>query len=158
MTAVVEVGHIPSASAKSPVSLLSDLTSPCQSGMISPRRSARPAPLEPPYGLHRRPTDMTPVPIPSTSPLPSAIAPTSPAAVVIPDDRYINGLIDALIERSGEPQSVLAQRMGIKKQSLNQYKTQRRGRPSVQWLARLAAICGARLVLEFPTRPLEGRR
>ncbi len=63
-------------------------------------------------------------------------------------------LIEEILDRAGLPQSEICRRLGIKTQSLNQYRTLRRKRPSIQWLCRLADACGARLIIEFPARPL----
>jgi predicted XRE-type DNA-binding protein len=91
-------------------------------------------------------------------PLPSSATPTHnrpSLAAVIADDRAIMSLIEQLLDRSGLPQTEIARRLGIRKQSLNQYRHLRRKRPSIQWIARLADACGARLFVEFPARPLQ---
>lgn len=89
-------------------------------------------------------------------PLPSSTANivTPSLAVVGQDPRSVQRLIELLIERSGTPQAELARRMGITIQSLNQYKMGRRQSPSLAWMARLAEVCGARITIEFPSRPL----
>lgn len=93
--------------------------------------------------------------MPNPVPLPSLYSPAKPTtSVVLPDDRVVNSLIEQLLNRAGLPEAELARRLGIKRQSLNQYKISRRRRPSVQWLARLAEACGARLLIEFPAKPL----
>jgi len=94
-----------------------------------------------------------PGPLPGATP---AIETTS-LAVVLADDQALQGLIALLIERSGCSQGELCRRMGLSKQSLNQYRTLRRNRPTLQWFVRLAETCGARLMLEFPGRPLAGQ-
>lgn len=76
-------------------------------------------------------------------------------AVVSPDDRALTSLIARLIEDSGLHQVELANRMGVKRQSINQYRIGRRTHPSVQWLARLVAACGGRLIIEFPKSGIE---
>lgn len=73
-------------------------------------------------------------------------------AVVLSDDRAIMNLIEQLLARSGMTDSEIAERLGIRRQSLTQYRYLRRKRPSVAWLARLAEATGARLYLEWPAR------
>lgn len=88
------------------------------------------------------------VPLPSTLHAPRPT--THQTAVVIPDDRALMGLIEMLLERAGVPQAEIARRLGIRHQSLNQYRWLRRKRPSIQWLVKLANACGARIIIEFP--------
>lgn len=59
-------------------------------------------------------------------------------------------LVQVFVERAGVSQAELARRMGIKPQSFSQYLGRRRVRPSLQWMARLALVCGGRLWVEFP--------
>jgi len=85
--------------------------------------------------------------------LPPITLQSSPAkATVINDGRSIAYLVDLLIARSGVSQKEVARRLGVAPQSLNQYRMKRRARPSAQWLARLAEVCGARLVVELGSR------
>ena len=86
---------------------------------------------------------MIPNNLPSSSPDPS-----TRSTAVIADDRAVVYLVEQLILKSGLSQSELARRLGIRLQSLNQYR--RRKRPGVIWLAKLAEVCGGRLVVEFP--------
>lgn len=79
---------------------------------------------------------------------PSRPDPTTGTAAIVADDRAVVYLIDQLIAKSGLSQSELARRLGIRLQSLNQYR--RRKRPGVVWLAKLAEACGGRLYVEFP--------
>lgn len=97
------------------------------------------------------PHPLPPMPLPSSSP---ASALPASVMIIVEDDRAIQRLIETLLDRSGLTQSELARRLGITFQSLNQYKYLRRKRPSVQWFTRLAHACGARVVLEFPSRPI----
>jgi transcriptional regulator with XRE-family HTH domain len=64
-------------------------------------------------------------------------------------------LIDQLLAHAGLSQTEVAERLGIRVQSLNQYRYLRRKRPSLRWFARLAEACGARITLEFPAKPLK---
>lgn len=91
-----------------------------------------------------------PVLVPSTS----TALPAPTTAVVISDDAAIAGLINMLLKRAGLTNAEAARRMGNSSQALSQYRRMRRTRPSIQWFARLAEICGARFYLEFPSRPL----
>ena len=101
--------------------------------------------------LQATPPLEAPVPIPSSG----SFGPTPQSrqiAVISTDDRAVMGMIELLLDRAGVPQAEVARRLGIRFQSLNQYRWLRRKRPSIQWFARLANACGARLVIEFPTK------
>ena len=93
--------------------------------------------------------NLPPIPVPSAYRLSNAYS-----AVILPDDKSLHILVDMLIERSGLSMSEVARRLGIDRHSLSQYKYGRR-RGTVGWLTRLAGVCGARVILEFPTRSLE---
>lgn len=90
-----------------------------------------------------------PVPLPSTS----ASNPAS-IVVVLNDPRAVTNLISQLLARSGMSQAELCRRLGIRPQSLQQYRAGRRSKPSAEWLARLVQVCGGRMIVEFPTTPL----
>lgn len=60
-------------------------------------------------------------------------------------------VIQMILERAGLSQSEVARRLGIRQQSISQYQTARRANPSLIWVARLAEICGARLIVEWPS-------
>lgn len=94
---------------------------------------------------------MNPFPFPSQSVNP----PTSNLAVVLHDDRAIARLIDELLDRSNLTVSEAAERIGVSKQSVHQYRSLRRKRPSIQWLARLVEACGGRIFVELPTKQLK---
>jgi transcriptional regulator with XRE-family HTH domain len=53
-----------------------------------------------------------------------------------------------VIERSGLSQAEIAKRLGITRQTVNQAVLARR-RPTLQWFAKLAGVCGAVVVVEF---------
>lgn len=67
---------------------------------------------------------------------------------VVADDRAIHSLIEAMITKSGLSQSEVARRLGIKIQSLAQYKRVRK--PSLIWLVRLAEVTGCKVYVELP--------
>lgn len=79
---------------------------------------------------------------------PSRSDPSTGTSAIVPDDRAVVYLIDTLISRSGLSQSEIARRLGIKLQSLNQYRRKRR--PGLIWFAKLVTACGAELNVRFP--------
>lgn len=88
---------------------------------------------------------------------PLPIDPASPVAgpqpaTVLSEGVLISRLIEEVIARSGMSYTEVATRLGIKVQTLNQYRYGFRPNPSVSWLSRLALVCGGRLVLEMPPR------
>lgn len=93
---------------------------------------------------------MLPIPIPSSHTPPDRKS----ILVAVDDYRATIALIDELLERAGLTQAEVARRLGITKQGVHQYRSLRRARPSVQWMAKLAQVCGGRLVVEFPPTPL----
>jgi len=105
----------------------------CRQSRYKPRISAVPTPLPSSFSSSRGPR---------------------PAAVIQSDPRGIPRLIEVILSRAGMPAAEVARRLGIQPQALNQYRTGRRINPSVLWLARLAAVCGGRVVVEFPEREM----
>ena len=65
-------------------------------------------------------------------------------------------VVEELLERADLSQTAASKQLGITRQSLHQYVVSRRTSPSVQWLARLCNLCGAKLIVEWPQSP-EGR-
>lgn len=114
---------------------------------LADQRSISPDASHPVYRSHSD-LDYDFVPLPSAH-LPHKLPPPS-SAIVLADDRAITGVISVLLERSGMPAAQVAAQMGVKPQSLNQYKIGRRLKPSARWLAKLAQVCGGRLVVELP--------
>lgn len=92
---------------------------------------------------------MIPIPLPSTSE-----TPRSNTSIILTDEQAIVALIDQLIHRSGLSYSEVARRLGVLPNAINQYRHFRRKRPSLWWMNRLAAVCGARIVVEWPQRPV----
>lgn len=93
---------------------------------------------------------LSPVPVPSSSPL------RRPASrvVILPDDQSVIRLIEEIVDRAGLSRTEVAARLGVAPQTFNQYTYLKKRRPSVQWLARLLSVCGGKLVVEFPSTPL----
>ena len=81
--------------------------------------------------------------------------PRNRLSVVVSDDRIILSLVGELLARSGMSDAEIAERLGVKRQSISQYRYGRRTTPSVRWLARLAELTGARLLIEWPARGLK---
>ena len=76
-------------------------------------------------------------------------------APVLTDERVIMHLIDELLSRSGLSVHELAKRLGVQRSTINQYRYMRRTKPSVKWLVRLVDVCGGRIWVEFPDKPLK---
>ena len=57
-----------------------------------------------------------------------------------------------MVDASGDSQKHLAESMGLKRQSLNQYIAGYRVNPSMEFVLRLAAVCGCRILIEYPRR------
>ena len=95
---------------------------------------------------------MIPFPIPSAA---ASQPPTASVQPVVNDDRAIAKLITELLNRANLRDRDVFEQLGIKQQSFSQYKSGRRRNPSVKWLARLVALCGGRLVIEFPPHQLK---
>lgn len=72
----------------------------------------------------------------------------TPRAAVIPDSNAIIGLIDLLIEHSGLTQAEVARRLNIRPQTIDQYR-RRTINPTLKWFTRFAAVCGAKVTVEF---------
>ena len=73
--------------------------------------------------------------------------PSNATVAVINDDRAIHALVELLIKRSGLSQADIAKRMGVKYQSLQQYRY--RTRPTMLCMVRLADVVGAKIVVSF---------
>jgi len=93
--------------------------------------------------------------IPPTTLYPTTL-PVSQAdlTILLADDRAISALIDKLLDRANLTESQLAERLGVKRQTLHKYRCAARKRPSVQWLTKLVVACGGKIYVELPTKPL----
>lgn len=90
-----------------------------------------------------------PVVLPSQN---TANIPNPNAATVILDGKAIAALVDQLLTRAGLSQAEVCRRLGVHPTSFNQYRIGRRVKPSLWWIVRLANVCGARIVVEFPPK------
>lgn len=88
-----------------------------------------------------------PVPIPAQVHRPARNA---RQVAVVSDDAAITAIVGLLIARSGHTPADLADALGVKYQSLAQYRDGYRTNPSIRWLSRLAHVCGAKIYIEFP--------
>ena len=75
--------------------------------------------------------------------------------ILLADDRAVSALIDKLLDRANLSEKELAERLGVKPQTVHQYRMSLRKRPSIQWLVKLASACGARITIEFPSNPIK---
>lgn len=96
------------------------------------------------------PPQMTFHPLHYHAPLPSVVT-------ILDDPNSLPQLVALILERAGLTTREAAQRIGVQPETLRQYLSGRRKRPSVEWLARLAAVCGGRLVVQLASVPLDGR-
>lgn len=71
---------------------------------------------------------------------------------MICDQRALAGLLGRILQRSGLTVAELSRRMGFHDETVRQYFTGRRQRPSLLWFLKVAELCGCRVFLEFPTR------
>lgn len=90
-------------------------------------------------------------PVPSVNSIPS-INSTSPLTPLVCDERAIARLLEMIIQRGGLSTNEVAKRMGVTQNAVRQYIRGRRNRPSLIWFIRLAELCGARVVIEFPSK------
>ena len=87
--------------------------------------------------------------------IPSSHLPSqSNLGAVLLDDRAIIALIEQLMARAGFTQAEVCRRLRIDPTTFNQYRLGRRTRPSLWWMVRLAEVCGAKIYVEFPSKPL----
>lgn len=63
-------------------------------------------------------------------------------------------ILEAALDAGGMSMVDLARRLGMKPQSLAQYKQSIRRNPSLEWIQRYLQTCGCRIVVEFPSEPL----
>lgn len=100
-------------------------------------------------------TDPSPeVPVTPPVPIPSSAFPTFKQASlltpVVCDERAIGRLLETLLHRSGMSIEEAARRLGVTSNTIRQYLSGRRTRPSLLWFVRLAALCGAKVTVEYP--------
>jgi hypothetical protein len=90
-----------------------------------------------------------PVPLPGRASSHERARLSPSLTAVLPDERQVYDLIQQMLDISGLTCSQVAAKMGIKRESVIQYKIRRR-RPSVPWMARFCLATGARLLIELP--------
>jgi len=80
----------------------------------------------------------------------SSNVPIGKRIVIIPDHKAVTQAVRAMVKSSGVSHRELAKRLGISYSSIQQYLSGRRMKsPSIEWLARVAAVCDARIVVEL---------
>lgn len=87
------------------------------------------------------------------APLPSSYQPPLSSATLTPlvcDERAISRLLEVILSRGGLTMKEAADRLGVSSNTIRQYVHGRRSKPSLIWFVKLANLCGARVVLEFP--------
>lgn len=91
------------------------------------------------------------VPLPSLSTI-GAPNPTSSLTPVVCDERVIARLLDLILSRGGLTVVEAASRLGVHPNSIRQYLYGQRTKPSLKWFVRFAELCGARVMIEFPSK------
>jgi hypothetical protein len=86
---------------------------------------------------------------PSSSSVP-LIRSSAPLTPLVCDERVIQRLLGEIINKGGLTPNEVARRMGVSSNAIRQYLRGRRNRPSLIWFVRLAELCGARVLIEFP--------
>jgi transcriptional regulator with XRE-family HTH domain len=95
------------------------------------------------------------IPLPSEAPLVVPVSspnPTSRSISLTPfilDERAISRLLGTMLDRGGLTISECARRCAITPQGIRQYIHGRR-RPSLMQVLKIADVCGARILVEFP--------
>lgn len=69
---------------------------------------------------------------------------------LILDEKALIALVREIIDRSGMTVPQVAGKLGINPHSLWQYYYGYRRNPSLQWMIRLAGICGGKVLVELP--------
>lgn len=80
--------------------------------------------------------------------------PRQEKAAIPGDAGLFPSLINLLLARSGLSQAEVARRLAQTDQSLHQYRSGVRANPSLRWFLRLAHVCGAKVLVEFPQEGL----
>lgn len=96
-----------------------------------------------------------------TGMIPSAVRRASAPrrmAIVTASEVSISTVMDQLLDRAGLSKVEAAARLGVTKQLVdNVYQSPRREprrHPSFRWFVRFVAICGGRILIEFPEEPV----
>jgi len=83
-----------------------------------------------------------------------APSPSGVRRILTLDSASIVEALNAALYSSGLIQAEVAKRLGIRGQSIDQYRRNVKSNPSVKWLIRYLQVCGAKLVVELPHEPL----
>lgn len=88
------------------------------------------------------------------SPSPSSFEEPKPTSLsTYVTEGPISALLLTLLTRANLTIKDAAQLMGVSHQSVSQYLNDRRLNPSIRWLNRFAAVCGATIYIQFPPSP-----
>ena len=95
---------------------------------------------------------------PLLTPLPGGNAvylPKSNSSTLTPlvcDEQAIAKLLGTLLNRGGISIAEASRRLGVTSNAVRQYMRGRRSKPSLIWFIKFAQACGAKLVIEFPSK------
>ena len=79
-----------------------------------------------------------------------AIQPRGPRVVQITEDHAsLSRIVELLVDSSGLAIAEVARRMGVQPQTVHQYIAGNRTNPSMRQVARIAAVCGAKVYVEL---------
>lgn len=101
--------------------------------------------------LALQPEQLPFIPMPSSTALP-IFKSSTPLTPLVCDERAIARLLATLLSRGGLSTREVARRMGVTPNAVRQYLRGRRNRPSLIWFIKLAELCGARVLVEFPEK------
>lgn len=91
-------------------------------------------------------------PLPSSAGIPS-FRTSSPLTPLVCDERAIGRLLETMLDKAGLSSAEASRRLGYDSpNSVRQYLRGRRKKPSLLWFLKFAALCGAQVSIEFPTR------
>jgi hypothetical protein len=89
--------------------------------------------------------------LPSSSNLP-IVKSSTPLTPLVCDERAIARLLATLLSRGGLSPGDAARQLGVTPNAVRQYIRGRRNKPSLIWFIRFAELCGARILVEFPSK------
>lgn len=115
--------------------------------MANTLSGGEPASYDPPD-----PYQFTPLPGGATGAL--SVKSNSTLTPLLCDERAIGRLLSSLLSKGGLSVGEASRRLGVSTQAVRQYLKGRRNKPSLLWFIRFADMCGARVILEFPSSKL----